>query len=166
MADVTTKLVFACYTNHCTTSEAKALLAVIAVKSKPHRTRVTQLCRFLQWLVSRCRRGHRGTAISRLRQPVAPWVNFCPSTCGGQGRNVGHGPGHLVLYALPEQVITGCWGVHTSYLATFLVSKRSKEITLPTRNWVWLFQASLSSTQKRCILLSMSCFLTKEFLCL
>lgn len=43
VADVTTKLLFACYTNHYAASEAKAPLAVVAVRSKPHRTRVTQL---------------------------------------------------------------------------------------------------------------------------
>lgn len=57
-------------------------------------------------------------------------------------------------------------GPHQILTATLVVSKMSKEILFPTRHWVWLFQASLSSTQKRCILLSMCWLLTKEFSCL
>lgn len=165
MEDVTTKLLFACYTNHYATSEAKALLAVTALKSKLHRTRVTALC-FLQRLVSCCCGGHRGTGTSRVRQGAAPCASLCPPTCWGQGGDVGHGPGHLVLHTLPQPVIVGCWGVHTSYLATFLVNKMSKEIILPTRHRVWLLQASLSSIQNRYMLLSMGWSLTKEFSCL
>lgn len=36
VADVTTKLLFACYTNHYAMSDAKALLAVVAARSNQH----------------------------------------------------------------------------------------------------------------------------------
>lgn len=88
MADVTTKLLFASCTNCYTASEAKALLAVIAVKKQTAQDKGhTALC-FLQWQVSCCCRGHTGTRVSWVRQGAAPWVNFCPSTCWGarQGR--------------------------------------------------------------------------------
>lgn len=159
MADVTTKLLFACYTNHYTTSEAKALLAVTAVKSKLHRTRVTQLllpAKACELLLPRAQsdRSQQGKAVSGTSGQLLP-ISLL-------GARQGHGTQPWSLGALHSARAGNHGMLRGSHLGTFLASKMSKEIILPASHRVRLFQAPLSSIQKRCIVLNMDWFLTKE----
>lgn len=130
VADVTTKLLLARYTNHYAASEAKAPLAVVAVRSKPHRTRVTQLL-------------HRNTQCQGSATASSRSIWWVTTAAGTEGQDwvakAVSGTLSQVLPLLPakdkaerwdmawslgtprpaSRVIVGCWGVHTSYLAAF-----------------------------------------------
>lgn len=93
VADVTTKLLFACYTNHYATSEAKAPLAAVAVRSKPHRTRVRQL------LPAMVCEGTRGPGMSGQGNEQDLGPVSAPATWQGWGRAAEHSAGRT----LPRQ---------------------------------------------------------------
>lgn len=130
VADVTTKLLFARYTNHYAASEAKAPLAVVAVRSKPHRTRVTQLlhrntqCQGSATLLpaasgeSPLPRGQRDRS-EWPRQWVGPWARFCPCYLPRTRQSGGTRRWSLGTPRPASRVSVGGWGVHTSYLAAF-----------------------------------------------
>lgn len=122
VADVTTKLLFVCYTNHYTRSKAKAPLAVVAVRTKPHRTKVTELATrknsirrlgsFPWWFEPLQLREQRDSLgqflpsyLPRTRQSTRCWSLGTPCPA--------------------RRVIAGCWGDHTSYLAFWSAGKEN-----------------------------------------
>lgn len=172
VADVMTKLLFACYTNHYTTSEAKALPAVVAVRSKLHRMRVMQLLRGKtqhQGLAVAASHGGfwasaaKGTqqqewAAKAASRTLGQFLSQLPAKDEAELRDV-----VLVTQPPAHWVILGCWGVHRG-LFGLLVSRMSMEIILTTWYWVWPFQAPLSNTPKKVRVWAL--ILTKGFSCL
>lgn len=121
VADVTTKLLFACYANHCATSAAKAPVAAVAVSNKPRRTRVGQLLRVMVCEGT----GMNGQGNERDLGPVS-----APATCQGQGRAAGCSVGR----ARPAQPgASASWDAEGSTLAVCPSFGTMEKILSPTR---------------------------------